>query len=89
MSVFVYTLVIFLRSIDTFNMNSNNYIICSAGGFKEECEIHKQNAERSFNATFILSIFIDVLVPFLNINHLLYVVNISKLVEGTQKVCCK
>ena len=89
MLFFIYTLVTLLRSIDAYNMYSLDYIICSAGGFKGECEMYRENAEGSFTVTFVLSIFICVLISFLNLSHLMYVVNIAKLVECIQTKYCK
>ena len=92
MLFFIYTLVTFLRSIDAYTMYSRDYITCSAGGFKEECEMYRENADKSFTATFILSVFIYVLISFLNLSHLMYVVNIGKLIKYIQTCvvkCCK
>ena len=92
MLVFIYTLVIYLRSIDAYTMYSRDYITCSAGGFKEECETYRENADKSFIATFILSIFVTVLISFVNLSHLMYVVNIGKLIKYIQTcvvTCCK
>ena len=92
MLVFIYTLIIYLRNIEAYTMYSSKYIICSAGGFKEECEMYREKAEKSFTATFILSVFVTVLISFVNLSHLMYVVNISKLIRYMQTCvvkCCK
>ena len=92
MLFFIYVLVTFLRSIDAYTSYSLNYVICSAGGFKEECEIYRENAEGSFTVTVVLSICITVLISFLNLSHLMYVVNMGKLRKCTQScmmTCCK
>ena len=88
----IFTLVTLLRSIDAYNMHSNNYFMCSAGGFKEECEIHRENAEESLTTTFFLSIVSGILISFINLSHLMYVVNISKLMKSLHEcvvTCCK
>ena len=54
MLVFIYTLVTFLHNIDDYTMYSGYYIICSAGGFKEECEMYREKAEESITPAYIL-----------------------------------
>ena len=89
---FIYTSVTFLHSGDDLAMHSNNFILCSAGGYKEECEVHREKAGRSFTATSVLVILFGISLSFLNWTHLLYVVNISKVIKTTRKyitTCCK
>ena len=91
MTFFIYSLVSFLRGIDDYNMNTNNYILCSAGGYKEDCETQKNNVGGSLIVTFVFSILIIMLVSFINLSHLLYIVNIPELIRGTKKyltICC-
>ena len=74
-----------------YNMNSNEYILCSAGGYKEECEVYREKAEASLNVTFVLSVFVGLLIAFMNLSHLMYIVNIRKLIRDTKKLmvtCC-
>ena len=92
MLVYIYTLVTFLRNINAYTMYSDYYIICSAGGFKEECEMYREKAEESFTAVNILNFINCVLISFLNFSHLIYVVNISTLIRYMQTCvvkCCK
>jgi len=73
-------------------MHSDDFILCSAGGYKEECEVHREKALRSYTATFVLVILFGISISFLNWTHLLYVVNISKVIKATRKyitTCCK
>ena len=72
----IYGVVTFLRSVDALTMHSNNFILCSAGGFKKECDVHREETEKTFAVTFVLGFFIGTLVSILNLTHLLYVVNI-------------
>jgi len=81
----IYGVVTFLRSVDALTMHSNNFILCSAGGYKKECEMHKERAEGTFTITFILGCLVGTLISILNLTHLLYVVNIPKVIEATQK----
>ena len=92
MTFFIYSLVSFIRGIDDYNMSSYDYIRCSAGGYKEECETQKENVRGSLIVTFAFSILNITLVSFINLSHLLYVVNIPELIRGTKKylvICCK
>jgi len=81
----IYGVVTFLRSVDALTMYSNDFILCSAGGYKKECDIYRERAERTFTVTLVLSFFNGTLTSILNWTHLLYVVNISKVMEATQK----
>ena len=88
----IYARVTFLLSIDDYNTHTDNYIFCSAGGYNEECEVYREDAEQTLTATFVLTIFVGILLSFLNLSHLLYVVNISNFIKGTKKcvvACCK
>ena len=92
MTFFIYSLVSFLLSIDNYNMHSNEYILCSAGGYKEECEIQREKVRESFIVTFVFSILNTILVSFINLSHLMYVVNIPEVIKSTKKylvICCK
>ena len=92
MTFFIYSLVSFLLSIDNYNMHSNEYILCSAGGYKEECEMQREKVRESFIVTFVFSILNTILVSFINLSHLMYVVNISEVIKSTKKylvICCK
>ena len=81
----IYARVAFLLSIDAYNMHTDNYIFCSAGGFNEECEVYREDAGQTLTAAFVLTIFVGILLSFLNLSHLLYVVNISNFIKGTKK----
>ena len=87
----IFRIVTFSQNMDVYDMYTNDYILCSAGGYKEECEVHRENAEASLNATFVLSVFVGLLISFMNLSHLAYVVNIRKLIRDTKKcmvTCC-
>ena len=88
----IFRIVTYSQNMDDYDMYTNDYILCSAGGYKEECEIHRENAEASLNITFVLSVFVGLLISFMNLSHLTYVVNIRKLIRDTKKcmvTCCK
>ena len=85
MLFFISALVLVLRNINSLNKHIDNFITCSAGGFKEECEIHRENAERSSAVSNIVVIFATFLVSLLNLSHLMYIVNIHKVVKTAQK----
>jgi len=84
MLFYLYTLVTLLLSIDDYSMYSRSYMMCSAGGFNEECEMFREKADNSFTVTFVLSIFVSILLPFVNLSHLLYVVDVTKPIRVAQ-----
>ena len=87
----IFRIVTYSQNMGDYNMNSNEYILCSAGGYKEECEVYREKAEASLNVTFVLSVFVGLLIAFMNLSHLMYIVNIRKLIRDTKKfmvTCC-
>ena len=78
----------FLLSIDNLNVHVKNYIVCSAGGLKEECEMHRKDAERSSKTASVLFHFSTTLLTFINLSHLVFVVNIPKVMRAIQKYVC-
>ena len=92
MMFIIYARVTFLLSIDAYNTHTDNYIFCSAGGFNEQCEMYREDAEQTLTATLVLAFCVGILLSFLNLSHLLYVVNIFNFIKGTKKcvvACCK
>jgi len=52
------------------------YYFCSAGGYKEECEIYKEKGEDSYIPSTIMSTLSVVLFSMISYSHLMYIVHI-------------
>ena len=85
---FVYfcAVVAYFQEADKYSTNIEKYIFCSAGGFKEECEMHREKAERSVVPSTVLIIIGLLLYTFINVIHLLYVVHIPTVWNSIRKV---
>ncbi|XP_065911428.1 uncharacterized protein [Dysidea avara] len=81
--------IAYLQEVDEYNANIGEYIFCSAGGFKEECEIHRVRAERSTVLSTVLIIISLLLYTLINIIHLLYVVHVPTMLDSIRKFCNK
>ena len=81
--------IAYLQEVDEYNANIGEYIFCSAGGFKEECEIHRVRAERSTILSTVLIIISLLLYTLINIIHLLYVVHVPTMLDSIRKFCNK
>ena len=82
---FITTIATFLRSISSLNKHVEDFIICSAGGYKEECEMYREKAVQSFTAAYVMITIAGILISLLNFSHLMFVVNFSKVMQTTRK----
>jgi len=85
--VYLFAIVAFFQEVDEYNAHIDKYISCSAGGFKEECEIHRMRAERSTILSTVIIIISLFLYTFINIIHLLYVVDIPSMLNSIRRFC--
>lgn len=58
--------------------------MCSAGGYKAECETHREKAEPSVTTGIVVTVA-GTFLMFLNFSHLLFVINISEVMKATRK----
>ena len=85
--VYFFAVVAYFQEVDDYETNIGEYIFCSAGGFNEECEIHRVRAEKSTLLSTVVIIIGLFLYTFVNIIHLLYVVHVPSVLEGIRKFC--
>jgi len=77
--VYLTALVIYLYVLHDYEENIFQYELCSAGGYKEECEIYKERAEDSLIPSTIMSTLSVILFSMINFSHLMYVVQFLEL----------
>jgi len=85
--VYLFAVIAFFQEVDDYDTYIDKYIFCSAGGFKEECEIHRVRAERSTVLSSVIIIIGLFLYTFINIIHLLYIVHVPSVLERIRRFC--
>ena len=73
--VYLTSLVMYLYVLHDYGENIFQYKFCSAGGYKEECEIYRERAEDSFIPSTVLSILSVILFSMITFSHLMYVIH--------------
>jgi len=83
--VYLAALVMYLYALHGYGVNIFRYEFCSAGGYKEECEIYRERAEDSFIPSTIMSTLSVILFSMINFTHLMYVVQFLELKKAMEK----
>ena len=83
--VYLIALVMYLYVLYDYGVNIFQYKFCSAGGYKEQCEIYKERAEESFIPSTILSILSVLLFSMINFSHMTYVVQFLELKKAMKE----
>jgi len=79
--VYLTSLVVYLYVLHDYGVNAFQYEFCSAGGYKEECEIYRERAEDSFIPSTVLSILSVLLFSMITFSHLLYVIHFKTAIN--------
>ena len=79
--VYLTSLVVYLIALHDYGVNIFQYKFCSAGGYKEECEIHRERAEELFIPSTILSILSVLLFSMISFSHLMYVIHFKTAIN--------
>ena len=66
-------LVVNLRSINTAVENVTNFTLCSAGGYKMECDEYRQQLYHNMTPSVIFDLISTMFVALINFINLLYV----------------
>ena len=77
--------MLIITTFDEFISNFVKYLICSAGGYRDECEEHRKRAVQSLATGFALFTVANILFSFINLAHFMYIVRFQALKEGIQK----
>jgi len=88
--VYLTALVVYLYVLNDYGVNFFKYQMCSAGGYREECEVYRERAEDSFIPSTIMSTLSVILFSMMSFTHLMYVIHFQsakKVVKNALKSC--
>lgn len=85
--VYLIALIVYLYLlVGPYGSNVFIYQFCSAGGYKEQCEIYKEKAEDSYIPTNIMSTLSVILFSMINFTHLVYIVHITTVKQAVKDI---
>jgi len=73
--VYLTALVVYLYVLNKYGVSFFDYQVCSAGGFKEECEVHREKIEDLYIPSTVMSMLSVILFSVINFCHLMYVIH--------------
>ena len=73
MILLLISFVVNLRSIDTATKNIFNFTLCSAGGYREECDDFRETLHQGLIPAIVFDTLITFFIALINIVNLLYV----------------
>ena len=79
-------LVVTLRSIDTATKNLINFTLCSAGGYREECDDFRETLHQSLVPAIVFDLISTTFIAFGNIINLLYVLQYQDVKKKINKI---
>ena len=86
MLIYFITVVAHLLATDTLTASTNKYLVCSAGGDREQCEEHRERAEASLIGAISLTMLIVILYSLVNLSHLVYVIHFPTVKKTIQRL---
>ena len=78
-------LVVTLRSTDTTVENISSFTLCSAGGYRTECDTYRENLNSNLTPSLVFDLIFTLFLSFVNIINLLYVLQ-HKDIKAFKKV---
>jgi len=87
MLIYFIAVVAHLLATDTVTVSTNRYLVCSAGGDREECEKYRLIAENSLIGAISLTMLTVILHSLFNLSHLLYVIHLPTVKKIIQRFC--
>ena len=77
--VYLIALIMYLFVLHDYGESIFQYKFCSAGGYKQECEIYRERAENAFIPSTVTSTISVILFSLINFTHLMYAVQFLNL----------
>lgn len=74
-----------LRSNDTVVENISNFTTCSAGGYRTECDVYRENLNNNLTPTIVFDLISTLFLSFVNIVNLFYVLQYRDIKEAFKK----
>jgi len=87
MLIYFIAVVAHLLATDTLTTSTNRYLVCSAGGDREECQKYRQRAENSLIGAISLTMLTVILHSLFNLSHLVYVIHLPTVKKIIQRFC--
>lgn len=81
------TVLSHLLATDEITTSSNKFLVCSAGGDREDCVEHRERAENSLVGALVLTMITTALYSLINLSHLVYVIHFPALKEAVKAIC--
>ena len=78
-------LVVVLRTNDTVVENISNFTLCSAGGYKIECDRYRENLNNNLTPLLVFDLVSTVFFSLVNIINLLYVLRYREIKEAFKR----
>ena len=78
-------LIVTLRSSDVTVENISSFTLCSAGGYRTECEKYRENLNSDLTPSIVFDLIFTLFLSFANIINLLYVLQ-HKDIKAFKKV---
>ena len=79
-------LTITYRSRDTIIENVTNFTLCSAGGYKVECDEYRETLNSNLIPTYVFDVISTLFLSCINVLNLLYVLQYKNVKEALKKV---
>ena len=79
-------LIVTLRSADTITENISSFTLCSAGGYRTECDKYRENLNSNLTPAIVFDLISTLFLSFVNIVNLLYVLQYKDIKKTLQKV---
>ena len=79
-------LVTNLRVNDTAVENISNFALCSAGGYRAECDKYRETLNRNLTPSIVFDLISTLFLSFANIINLLYAIQYKDVKEAIKKV---
>ena len=88
-TLFVYLtmLIVHIRSINGIATAYNKYVLCSAGGRREECDKYLDQYNAKLTPVTLLIMITFILSPLINLSHLMYMIHLPTVKRAFQKIC--
>ena len=87
MLIYFIAVVAHLLATDTLTTSSNKYLVCSAGGDREDCEEHRERAENSLIVAISLTMLSVIMHSLFNLSHLAYVIHFPTVNRIIRRLC--
>ena len=76
-----------MQLIDSTFESLEDYLECSLGGYKPECDIYKENLENITQPSYYLDLLTIMMSCLINVAHLIYAIQFYDVKSVVKKIC--